>query len=111
MCTARGEDYDSFAPGDAAQEFQPQPRRAVQGGQLARDGGVERVAVVCRELSPLNGEVDVDAGGVAVAVRRRECVLLCHVNAPCPFEASVSCSSYAAHRTSTGLGPKLFQGL
>ncbi len=63
-------------------------------GQASRDRGVEGVAVIGGELSPLGGEVDVDVWrvgfGVAGVGRGRVCVCLWHLDSPCRGASAVS---------------------
>lgn len=57
---ARRQGNDSFAPRDAADEFNSEPSRGVRGGQEARDCGVERVAVIGGEAAALDGKAHAD---------------------------------------------------
>lgn len=80
---ACGERDDALSPRNAVQEFQPQPRCAVECGQATADRRVERVAVIGGELASLHGEVDGDMGRRCVRVSDIcEGVWLWHLDSP-----------------------------
>lgn len=86
---ARRQRNEAVAPRNAADEFDAEPTRAVHGGQVFRDRGIERVAVIGRQPLPDEREAHDDGGRLLESVRRGgsgQCVLGLHLG-----------SSFAGH--------------